>query len=1188
MAGDPDRPSPLKPESLLEQMSWVHSLARSIVGDDRADDLAQETLLAAVESPPQQLPVPGARGWLATVLRNRAVSVFRSDERRKKREEIVARSERVQSDDDVLERAELQQSLVNAVMDLRDPYRTVLLLRYFEGQSPLEIARRRQTTAATIRSQQKRALELLRESLDQKFDGRRGWHTGLVAFVNFPPQGVASAGGAAAVTTTKVSTAGTVSGLAVGGVIMTLKSFAVSVVIGAALVGSALYWMNESGPQFDRGVSSTSDSQSESTSDDGVGTKSPHSPIADTTTPVVSSDAAAPVAVVSLGRIEGVVTDEEGRSLEGIVLHAIKGEAAGPKLTTAGGEAIQVLSMAMTTFAQSVPDFDETVGRAVTDVDGGYSIADLEPGTYAVVARGKGYQQQLLPEIEVEASSETRANLVLQIGQFIDGIVLDPDGNPVPGARVTANSGIMQFAGGSLSIGSNRGKPNQGVIVATSDDGGRFRLEGLASGTYNINAAHEAFAPGLLGNVAAGSSQVEVRLRVGFSMSGVVRAPTGDPMAGVAVRTGGFGVFNEETTTDAEGRYSFSRMAPRSLHVVAECDAYPRVKSERFRAEDGDTYDGFDLQFEDGAVITGQVVDFEGVAISGVRVRVEPAGRRSMGFSFWGNDDSKASTTGDDGRFQLGGLEMGRAYRVAVKHPEFLSEELEIETAAGSTDVGTIELRPGATIRGVVVDDRTGEPLVGISVRLVSNDSGGEAIMMTSMGGAVESVGGGSPKLSTTDDEGRFELTAIDVGDYWLRAKSVGYAPHKSEVLTVSDSTDMVRDIRMGAGLSIAGTVLDGDSRPVPGATISVQRFHAGEFVQASAKADADGRFRLAGVGAGAYSLTARFGSMAPTTLAGVEAGDQLVVVTLLSRGGITGRVFDVATNGPITDFSVKMSKSAEGAGAIGFDLSSMGEGAKFKDPDGRFTMKDLDPGEYTLTVKADGFVRYRSDVTIAPDSSIDVQIPMDIGGAVDGYVRDHDGKPIEGARVRQVVEDGDSQNLVAVSFAGEGGEGGVMTSFSPGRRAPTAMTDANGYYVLSGLPAGEVDLEYHDSKFIDRTVEKVRVLRAQTRRLEPVLLERGGGVKGRVQNAAGEPLVSGGLFIEGLNADGESTGKPTMIGLDDQGRFEQLGLASGSYRLSANDWSAAATEGGNEPATKVVVVQLDPDEIETVNIRFE
>jgi Sigma-70 region 2 len=61
-------------EALLAQCEWVRQLVRHLVFDrDVADDVVQQTYLAALEHPPARLESP--RGWLAQVARRFAFQV---------------------------------------------------------------------------------------------------------------------------------------------------------------------------------------------------------------------------------------------------------------------------------------------------------------------------------------------------------------------------------------------------------------------------------------------------------------------------------------------------------------------------------------------------------------------------------------------------------------------------------------------------------------------------------------------------------------------------------------------------------------------------------------------------------------------------------------------------------------------------------------------------------------------------------------------------------------------------------------------------------------------------------------------------------------------------------------------------------------------------------------------------------
>src|SRR5262245_48236445 len=137
--------------ALLADASWVRALARALVADAAtADDLAQETLLAALERGGDESPMP--RRWLAAVLRNLARRAHRGDARRAARESATARPEALPSAHELVERAEGLRRLVALVLALEEPYRSTVLLRYVEELSPSEIAARQRVPVATVKT----------------------------------------------------------------------------------------------------------------------------------------------------------------------------------------------------------------------------------------------------------------------------------------------------------------------------------------------------------------------------------------------------------------------------------------------------------------------------------------------------------------------------------------------------------------------------------------------------------------------------------------------------------------------------------------------------------------------------------------------------------------------------------------------------------------------------------------------------------------------------------------------------------------------------------------------------------------------------------------------------------------------------------------------------------------------------
>jgi RNA polymerase sigma-70 factor (ECF subfamily) len=165
-------------EVLLAHEDFVRGLARALVLDaSSAEDVAQETWLAAVEHPPRTADAP--RSWLARVARNLANQLRRRETRRARREAGAAKAERLPSADEIVAREEMRRRVLERVLALEEPYRSTVLLRYFEGLPPREIARRMGVPVATVRTRIGRALERLRERLDREYGDRRSWIVAL-------------------------------------------------------------------------------------------------------------------------------------------------------------------------------------------------------------------------------------------------------------------------------------------------------------------------------------------------------------------------------------------------------------------------------------------------------------------------------------------------------------------------------------------------------------------------------------------------------------------------------------------------------------------------------------------------------------------------------------------------------------------------------------------------------------------------------------------------------------------------------------------------------------------------------------------------------------------------------------------------------------------------------------------------
>jgi RNA polymerase sigma-70 factor, ECF subfamily len=132
--------------------------ARTLAGQDGAEDVAQEALLAAqragIDSP----------GWLYAVTYRRAVDRLRRAGRASAAtSELAQRVEAEPSAAEVASRREQAEQLRARLDDVSEPFRSALRLRYLQGLSFGEVAEQIGTPERTARSRVARGLAQLRK-----------------------------------------------------------------------------------------------------------------------------------------------------------------------------------------------------------------------------------------------------------------------------------------------------------------------------------------------------------------------------------------------------------------------------------------------------------------------------------------------------------------------------------------------------------------------------------------------------------------------------------------------------------------------------------------------------------------------------------------------------------------------------------------------------------------------------------------------------------------------------------------------------------------------------------------------------------------------------------------------------------------------------------------------------------------
>ncbi len=132
-----------------------------------AEDLLQETFVAAIESAGRFDPERPLMPWLLGLMSHQARRARRQDLRRPDTSRLEAGAV-MRPENEAME-GEFQQAVGQAISSLPEPYREVLALHLQEEEPAVQVARRLGRSDSTIRTQIQRGLDLLRKGLPAGF-----------------------------------------------------------------------------------------------------------------------------------------------------------------------------------------------------------------------------------------------------------------------------------------------------------------------------------------------------------------------------------------------------------------------------------------------------------------------------------------------------------------------------------------------------------------------------------------------------------------------------------------------------------------------------------------------------------------------------------------------------------------------------------------------------------------------------------------------------------------------------------------------------------------------------------------------------------------------------------------------------------------------------------------------------------
>jgi hypothetical protein len=553
----------------------------------------------------------------------------------------------------------------------------------------------------------------------------------------------------------------------------------------------------------------------------------------------------------------------------------------------------------------------------------------------------------------------------------IAGAIRDAVRLPIAGARVCA-----ELAASDVLSDAPRREP----WCTTSDLLGRYQIDGLAAGDYQVTAMARGHAPA--GFVPDGDRRLDGALRPGggragsarpwlvlgagehrtgidlvlgaggVEITGTVTDVSGGPIGHAVVRADG--AVGPSAETDAAGGYTLW-LARGHASITASADGY---------SDDSDVIDApgrLDFQLTPESLITGTVIDAStGAPLAGVRV--ESAG----------GETGASDVTDAAGQFQLAGLVPGRYAVIARSATRY-------GRSAGSLLVGLAQ-----PVGPIVVPVY---PAFQVSGHVVLQGEG-HAICPDA---AVGLARGAVTLRSARAPGGELHVDGVVPGRYEVTVNCSGTRTHYNDPPVVVIDGDVTHvewhagpatrsaerapeAVASGSG-EIRGQVVDGDGAPVGGVHVvalvggiagsneamirmGVARIH-------QVRTHDDGSFALADLVPGDYDLVAGHASWAggilrtpdgtdeararATVVAGAVATVKLVVEPM--TGTITGTV-EGPDGAPAGDAFVTATREAAGGDVESAQAGATSDRPVVTGPDGRFQLTRLSPGSYTISAE--------------------------------------------------------------------------------------------------------------------------------------------------------------------------------------------------------------------------------------------
>ena len=408
-----------------------------------------------------------------------------------------------------------------------------------------------------------------------------------------------------------------------------------------------------------------------------------------------------------------------------------------------------------------------------------------------------------------------------------------------------------------------------------------------------------------------------------------------------------------------------------------------------------------------------------------------------------------------------------------------------------------------------------------------------------------------------TGDDGAFLFEDLPRGDYVVLA-STEHAAATEEATADAYDPEPFLDMTLLPAAPIRGRVVDASGRAIAGAVLYPHMcdledgdLPLAETTAARATTDGEGRFETIPLFVGKWQFLIRAEGHESLITDFIQAGSENVEFVLGTGQALAGKAVDNASGTPLAGIPVLVQSST--LKRERFQTTS--------DENGAFAVGGLREGDYTIIADDPEWISSGEPVAFKVEDGKEtprVQVPVEPGGLVMGRVTDADsGELLAGVKIFTYPQ---PREIV---------------------RYRTMDTDADGTYILAGLPSGNYNIcwsppEGYPRLFDGKNAKEIRVVAGETVSGVDFALSHGIRLTGKVVDADGNPVPR--AKVNGVIGQDYHD----HVGCDKSGRFLLPGLppttgleliARKHDRISAPVGPLTISLEGNAPLT----IELGP-----------